>query len=257
MRIDGRFLLTKNGKNFLGPGKIELLHMIEKTGSMNAAAKEMKMSYKAAWERMNSMNLLADEPILERQTGGKGGGGTTLTSYGKELIKTYERLDELHRQFINRFSEAGDKPELLANILNRTFLTTSARNQIPSVIADIELHNLRGVVSILLSGKTKIISTITSKSVTNMNLQTGSDIYAIIKSSDIKISSKPLQESANINVLEGVLESVETRDENTEVSLRIDEKTFLVALLQNEDKSLHVGEKAYASIPYNNIIVGL
>ncbi len=74
MKIDGRFWLTKNGENFLGPGKIELLHMIEKTGSMNAAAKEMKMSYKAAWERMNSMNALADEPILERQTGGKGGG---------------------------------------------------------------------------------------------------------------------------------------------------------------------------------------
>ena len=258
MKIDGRFWLTKGGKSFLGPGRIELLHMIEKTGSINAAAKEMKMSYKAAWERINSMNELADQPIIQRQTGGKGGGGTTLTSYAHELIKTYERLDELHRQFINRFSEAGDNPKLLANILNRTFLTTSARNQIPSVISDIEFHDLSTVVSILLSGETKIFSTITSKSVTSMNLHVSSDIYAIIKSSDIKISSKRPQNMPNTNILEGIVESVEATEENTEITLRINAKTLLVALLKNEDLEIfYVNEKAYASIAYNNIIVGL
>ncbi len=257
MKIDGRFWLTKNGENFLGPGKIELLHMIEKTGSMNAAAKEMKMSYKAAWERMNSMNALADEPILERQTGGKGGGGTTLTAYGHELIKTYERLHELHRQFINRFSEAGDKPELLANILNRTFLTTSARNQIPSKISDIEFHDLSASVGILLSQETKVISNITSTSVKNMNLHVSSDIYAIIKSSDILICATKPQDRLNINVLEGVVEVVELRQTNTEITLRIDAKTTLVALMQNEEESFHLGQKAYALISYNNIIIGL
>lgn len=257
MKIDGRFWLTKNGESFVGPGKIELLHMIQKTGSMNAAAKEMKMSYKAAWERMNSMNALADEPILERQTGGKGGGGTTLTAYGLELIKTYERLHELHRQFIDRFSEAGESPELLANILNRTFLTTSARNQIPSRISEIEFHDLSATVSILLSGETKIISTITSKSVTNMNLHVSSDIYAIIKSSDIKISATKPQNNLNMNILECVVEGVELREENREITLRINPKTTLVTLLQNEENNFQVADKVYALISYNNIIVGL
>ena len=131
MKIDGRFWLTKENQSFLGSGRVELLELIDKTGSINAAAKEMKMSYKAAWERINGMNALADHPLIDRTTGGRGGGGTKLTPYARELIATYHRLGELHRQFIDRFSEAGNDPERLARILSRTFLTTSARNQLP------------------------------------------------------------------------------------------------------------------------------
>lgn len=130
MKIDGRFWLTKEGESFLGSGRIELLELIDQTGSINAAAKAMKMSYKAAWERINGMNALADQPLIERLTGGRGGGGTKLTPYARELIATFHRLGELHRQFIDRFAEAGNDPERLARILSRTFLTTSARNQL-------------------------------------------------------------------------------------------------------------------------------
>ena len=258
MEIDGRFWLTKDGRSFLGSGRIELLNLIEKTGSINAAAKEMKMSYKAAWERINSMNELADEPIIQRKVGGKGGGGTTLTPYAHELIKTYNRLHELHRQFIDRFSEAGDNPELLAKILNRTFLTTSARNQIPSVISKIDSGKLSAVITITLSGGSKLLSTITSKSANNMNLHVGSEIYAIIKSSDIKIYAKAPKEASNLNILEGTIESIESSEKNSELALRINDKTLLIALLgKDELNSFQVGAKAYAAIAYNSIIVGL
>ena len=258
MEIDGRFWLTKDGRSFLGSGRIELLNLIEKTGSINAAAKEMKMSYKAAWERMNSMNELADEPIIQRKVGGKGGGGTTLTPYAHELIKTYNRLNELHRQFIDRFSEAGDSPELLAKILNRTFLTTSARNQIPAKISKIDVNELSSIITIELSGGSKILSTITSKSVNSMNLHVGSDIYAIIKSSDIKIHETAPKETTNLNILEGTIESIKSTELNSELALRINDKTLLVTLLDKDElDSFRVGKKAFASIAYNNIIVGL
>ncbi len=258
MEIDGRFWLTKDGRSFLGSGRIELLNLIEKTGSINAAAKEMKMSYKAAWERINSMNELADKPIIQRKAGGKGGGGSTLTPYAHELIKTYNRLHELHRQFIDRFSEAGDSPELLAKILNRTFLTTSARNQIPSKISSIDSDRLSSMITITLSGGSELLSTITSKSVNNMNMHVGSDIYAIIKSSDIKILSKPPKDTDNTNILEGTIESIESTELNSELALRINDKTLLVALVSNDElNSFSVGTKAFAAIAYNNIIVGL
>ena len=107
MQIDGRFWLMKEGKSFLGNGRIELLEEIKRTGSINAAAKAMKMSYKAAWERINSMNELADEPIIIKLTGGKGGGGTVLTPHAHALIKTYKRFNTLHRQFIERLQRQG------------------------------------------------------------------------------------------------------------------------------------------------------
>lgn len=257
MKIDGRFWLTKEDKSFLGSGRIELLERIEKTGSINAAAKEMKMSYKAAWERINSMNELADEAIIERKIGGKGGGGTTLTPYAHELIKTYKRLNELHRQFIDRFSEAGDNPEHLARILNRQFLTTSARNQILSKIEKVQYNKLNATITMELAGGTELYSTITSKSVTNMNLHEGSDIYAIIKSSDIKITSQKPQTQKNLNVLEGIIESIEGNEINSEIVIRLNEKSTLVVVLNNDEMSAFKGgDKVFALISYNNIIIG-
>jgi molybdate transport system regulatory protein len=257
MKIDGRFWLTKDDKSFLGRGRIELLHRIIQTGSINAAAKEMKMSYKAAWERLNSMNELADKPILQRQTGGKGGGGTTLTEYAYELIATYERLDELHRQFINRFSEAGENPELLAKILNRTFLTTSARNQIPATITQIQNHELSSVIKMLLCNKTELSSSITSKSVQSMNLHVSSDVYAIIKSSDIKVTLEKPAELLHVNVLEGIISALETTQTDVEITLRTDEKTQLVSLMKiDASTQFEIGQKAYAMIGYEKILIG-
>jgi len=214
MKIDGRFWLTKDNESFLGSGRIELLKKIQNSGSINAAAKEMKMSYKAAWERINSMNKLADEPLITRTTGGKGGGGTTLTPYAYKLIKTYDRLNEVHRQFIDRFTEAGDDAEHLARILNRTFLTTSARNQLPSTIQSIKFNGLNADIELSLFRGCSLTSTITAKSTKNMGLHTESKVYAIIKSSDILILNEAPISSKNINILDGNIEFIEISQES-------------------------------------------
>ncbi|WP_428737992.1 TOBE domain-containing protein [Sulfurimonas sp.] len=257
MKIDGRFWLTKNDKSFLGAGRIELLEKIAQTGSINAAAKEMKMSYKAAWERINSMNELADHPIINRTIGGKGGGGTTLTEYAYELINTYKRLNELHRQFINRFSEAGDNPEHLAQILNRHFLTTSARNQILSTITQITINQIHAIISMQIAGGGTLTSSITAKSAENMHLSVGNEVYGIIKSSDISLTTQKPQEDENTNIVEGTIESILSNKTHSEVSLKINEKYALVALLPNEEaKLIQEGQKAYALINYSKIIIG-
>jgi molybdate transport system regulatory protein len=257
MKIDGRFWLTKDDKNFLGRGRIELLHKIIQTGSINAAAKEMKMSYKAAWERLNSMNALAGKPILQRQTGGKGGGGTTLTEYAYELIQTYERLDELHRQFINRFSEAGENPQLLSKILQRTFLTTSARNQIPAIISSIQTDELSSIIGLKLFNKTQIYALITSKSVQNMNLAVDAEVYAVIKSNDIKINRQKPKESLHVNVIEGEIINIESTQKQLEITLKVDEKTqFTTLMKQDPEIVFSVGETAYATVSYDNILIG-
>ncbi len=258
MKIDGRFWLTKEGQSFLGSGRIELLERIDATGSINAAAKEMKMSYKAAWERINGMNALADQPLIERTTGGKGGGGTKLTPYARELIATFHRLNELHRQFIDRFSEAGDDPERLARILSRTFLTTSARNQLPATLRSITESGLSGTLTLALAGDGTLRSTITLTSVRNMGLQVGCDLYAIIKSSDISILPSPPAHETTLNVLQGKIESIEAGDENDEIILKVNGQFELVATLgKNDSASLRPGMDAYAVISPKHIIIGL
>ncbi|MFT7860079.1 MAG: TOBE domain-containing protein [Sulfurimonas sp.] len=257
MKIDGRFWLTKDDKSFLGAGRIELLERIAQTGSINAAAKEMKMSYKAAWERINSMNELADHPIINRTIGGKGGGGTKLTDYAYELINTYKKLDELHRQFINRFSEAGDNPEHLAQILNRHFLTTSARNQLLSTITQITIDKISAVISLQISGGGVIHSAITAKSAQNMHLHIENEVYAIIKSSDVTIQTDQPGDQENTNVIEGTVDSLNSNDTHTEVSLKINDKYSIVSLMPNATaEDLHIGSQAFALIESSKIIIG-
>jgi molybdate transport system regulatory protein len=258
MKIDGRFWLTKEGQSFLGAGRIELLERIDKTGSINAAAKEMKMSYKAAWERINGMNLLADQPLIERLTGGKGGGGTKLTPYARELIATFHRFNELHRQFIDRFAEAGQDPERLARILSRTFLTTSARNQIPATLLSIEERGLNGLLTLSLTGSHTIQSIITLKSIRNMGLTIGCDLYVIIKSSDVTIVTAPAKSDESLNVLKGTINRIESQDETDEISFALDHISELIALMNPKDtKKLSVGMNACALISPKHIIIGL
>lgn len=218
----------------------------------------MKMSYKAAWERINGMNLLADQPLIDRLTGGKGGGGTKLTPYARELIATFHRFNELHRQFIDRFSEAGNDPERLARILSRTFLTTSARNQLPSVLKEIQTNGLHSTLTLALSGSDVMRSTITAKSVLNMGLTVGCDTYAIIKSSDISIvSAKPSSDTED-NLLSGTVETLETSGDNIEIALRLTGGTLLIALEKQDTlQKLKVGMTAYAIISPLHIIIGL
>ena len=258
MKIDGRFWFTKEGQSFLGAGRIELLERIDTTGSIHAAAKEMKMSYKAAWERINGMNLLADHPLIERTTGGKGGGGTKLTPYARELIATFHRFNELHRQFIDRFTEAGDDPDRLARILSRTFLTTSARNQLPATLLSITETGVNAILELALRGNGTLRSVITLKSVRNMGLEIGCDLYAIIKSSDIAVLPSLPESTEGLNVLSGTIAAMEEGDESDELSLKINDQLELVATVgKTTSSSLRPGMDACVVISPKHIIIGL
>src|SRR5690348_15864385 len=73
----------------LGPGKIELLESIQKTGSLRQAAQALGMSYRRAWLLLDGLNHSFSEPASTASIGGQGGGGVTLTPFGLEIIRTY------------------------------------------------------------------------------------------------------------------------------------------------------------------------
>ena len=68
---------------FLGDTRIRLLEAIAIHGSISQAAKKVPLSYKAAWDAIDNMNNLAEQPLVLRSAGGRQGGGTQLTAYGK------------------------------------------------------------------------------------------------------------------------------------------------------------------------------
>ncbi len=76
----------------MGPGKADLLELIEETGSISAAAKRMKMSYRRAWTLVEAMNGAFRNPLVQASTGGAGGGGARVSESGKEVLALYRRM---------------------------------------------------------------------------------------------------------------------------------------------------------------------
>ena len=79
------------GAGVIGPGKIELLERLDTEGSITRAAKEMGLSYRRAWYLIDTMNAALGQPVTETKVGGEGGGGATLTPFGRELVTRYRQ----------------------------------------------------------------------------------------------------------------------------------------------------------------------
>lgn len=77
----------------IGPGKIDLLRLVGETRSISAAARALDMQYKKAWLMIESLNQGFGRPVVVTATGGKGGGGATLTPLGQELLVRYDALE--------------------------------------------------------------------------------------------------------------------------------------------------------------------
>jgi molybdate transport system regulatory protein len=78
----------------LGPGKIDLLESIQRTGSLRQAAQALGMSYRRAWLLLDGLNRSFTEPASTASVGGQGGGGVTLTPFGLEIIRSYRAAAE-------------------------------------------------------------------------------------------------------------------------------------------------------------------
>ena len=77
----------------IGPGKIALLEHIQKFGSISAAGRAMDMSYKRAWDLVDEINRMCRQVVVDRQTGGKNGGGAALTPFGLSLVARYRKIE--------------------------------------------------------------------------------------------------------------------------------------------------------------------
>ncbi|MGH8173739.1 MAG: winged helix-turn-helix domain-containing protein [Rhodanobacteraceae bacterium] len=75
-----------------GPGKADLLEGIRDTGSIAAAGRRMRMSYKRAWQLVEELNGLFDAPLVAASKGGAGGGGAMLTRAGEDALTRYRRM---------------------------------------------------------------------------------------------------------------------------------------------------------------------
>lgn len=77
----------------MGPGKAALVDAIGRTGSISGAARDMGMSYRRAWQLVETMNQCFVHPLVETATGGRGGGGARVTDFGREVVRRYRVME--------------------------------------------------------------------------------------------------------------------------------------------------------------------
>jgi molybdate transport system regulatory protein len=104
-RLTGFIRIIGSDERFLGPGRVELLLRIAETGSINQAAKAMGMSYKKAWEMVQSLNRQAISPLVLTQTGGEKGGGAQLSPTAQVFIEAYQALQQRFEAFLQTETE--------------------------------------------------------------------------------------------------------------------------------------------------------
>ncbi len=101
----GHFWIESTHGTFLGRGRVVLLERIREHGSISAAARSMKMSYRQAWQLVNAMNMHSANPLVISATGGQGGGGANLTSTGEHAIQLFWQLQQEFDDYLSKRSQ--------------------------------------------------------------------------------------------------------------------------------------------------------
>ncbi|NBD02016.1 molybdenum-dependent transcriptional regulator [Burkholderia thailandensis] len=258
----GELWLRAGGETLGGAARIALLAAIGETGSITRAAKAVGLSYKGAWDAIDTMNNLAGEPLVLRSTGGKGGGGTALTPRATALIAAFRAIEREHRRFIDAASAAVEGFEGNWELIGRIGMKTSARNQLFGKVLAIKHGAVNDEVLLALPGEHTITAVVTHESTQELGLAPGVDACALVKASWVVLAvedGSPLRLSAR-NQLHGVVETVTRGAVNSEVLLALDGGMTLAAIVTNDSVDalgLAKGVSAVAAFKASSVILAV
>jgi len=258
--LEGRLWVGKADRAFLGKGRIELLRRIGETGSISRAARAMRMSYKAAWDAIDAMNNMAELPLVERMTGGKGGGGTKLTTYGKEIIETYRILSEEHERFLHNLSLRINEKNGHLRLLKSMTMRISARNQLAGEVIHIEKGAVNAEITLDLKGDQQLTAIITNDSLDELDINLGSKVYALFKANALILSREENLKLGVENSFSGTIERIERGSVNHDIVIVLAGGTRLCAQLGTsalDSLDLKIGMKIGAYCKANHILIGI
>lgn len=259
--LAGDLWLNRAEYKFLGGDRINLLEKIDELGSITKAAKVVGISYKTAWDVVNMINNLADKPLVNRLTGGKGGGGTSLTAEGKKIITQFRTVQEEHQNFLKNLAARLGDTDSLYQFLRRIAMKVSARNTFAGTVTAITKGAVNAEVTLSLKGGIPLTAVITNGAIDNLGLKTGTEAYAIIKASsviigtdlhDAKVSARNIFCGTIAKIIEGLV--------NTEVDVEIGGGNTVSAVITHGSSTrleLKVGGHACALFKASSVIIGV
>ncbi|OYT87081.1 MAG: molybdenum-dependent transcriptional regulator [Burkholderiales bacterium PBB6] len=221
--LTGHFALQGPQGSLLDDTRMRLLEAIDAHGSLNRAAAHVPMSYKAAWEMLNTMSSLSDTPLVERLTGGAGGGGTRLTAHARQLMALYRAMASSQQDVLNRLGTLppDSTPEALRSHLRRLTMRSSARNQFAATV--LQLVDRGGMVDVQLDlgADGPLLASVTPEAVHEMGLAPGQTLFALIKAPWVQVRATKPRAAAHLTRWQGTLQACRPGSAHVGVTLAL------------------------------------
>lgn len=259
-KLTAHLTIEKNGLSFIGQSRVDLLLAIRDTGSISQAAKNVGISYKAAWDSIDAINNLADRPLVERVVGGKNGGGTRLTDYGTKFLHLFLKIESEYRQRFALLSKEIEGFSDIQNMARRLALSTSARNQLAGAVKRITKGAVNSEITVDVEGVFDLVAIVPNSALVDMRLKTKTAVYVLFSASSILISTDAAIKFSARNQLAGVICRIEQGAVNSEVSIDIGHGKTLCAIINNsslKDMRLAVGERVSSLIKASDLIIAV
>ena len=257
IELGGSVWMTVGGESLGGSGRVQLLALVGEQGSITHAAKAMKMSYKAAWDAIDTMNNLAGEPLVGRVVGG---GGTRLTQRGLQLVENFRRIEAEHQRFI---AQLGQQAQGIADdylLIRNISMKTSARNHFAGTVTRVVHGAVNDEVEIAVRPGLHIVATVTHESAEGLGLALGAQAFALVKASSIVVVTEA--EGAHFSArtrLDGTVTRITPGAVNDEVVIDVADGVSIAAIIthaSSEALGLTVGARATAIFKASSVIVG-
>lgn len=185
--------------------RLDILRRIGQVGSISEAARGADVSYKAAWQAIDTLTNLAGAPLVERTVGGSGGGGAQLTATGRQLLDAAETLAEMRQQALARMEKRHAASDVVAPRLAGLGLRTSMRNQLPCHVVALERAGRAMMVRLHLEDGTELAARITRESAELLGLAVGKETLALAKATAVAVVTAVSEKTAPCNYLTGTV----------------------------------------------------
>jgi len=241
--------------------RIDLLRGIARSGSISQAARDAGVSYKAAWQAIDTLTNLAGVPLVERAVGGAGGGGAVLTAHGGHLLELAEALDTARRAVHARWAAGGAEAAPRADAtIARLAVRTSMRNQLPAVIESMASTG-RTVRALMRLGDGaeggRIAARITQESAELLGLHEGLPVLALCKATAVRVlRTDAAPATARGNRLDGAVTGVLRGAGGDEIAVAIGAGLQLVGFAPR-DVALRTRQRVVAVLDEAAVVVAL
>ena len=253
----------------LNDNRIRLLEAIGECGSLSQAAKHIQISYRSAWDALDEMNNLSEIPLVHRSVGGKNGGGTQLTSYGKQTVSLYRALQAEYAQALQNLQkdwlsqpkpEDEPQPDIAGfrRLLRRFSMRSSARNQFYGIVTGMKKGSVDFEVTLTVSPTLQIIAIVTKESAESLEITLDQELCALIKSPSITLMTDKAMKLSARNQLWGKIQTIHSGPVNSEVVICIDDAKSVCAVITTEsaeEMKLEAGQDICAAFKASAVLL--